>query len=73
MNESTDKPIAGYGDEGAEILVARFATERWNRVEPGLWAMGVNPHAFQQCLKRQQLSLDRLRSVPSGEVTGESR
>jgi hypothetical protein len=55
--DGPDARLTGYGDEGAELLVARFIAEHWERFEPKLWAMKVNPHIFQRWLRRHLRTL----------------
>lgn len=48
------KPIAGYGDTGAEMLAARFIAERMDRFEPWLLAQGLKSSFFQSWIEGQK-------------------
>jgi hypothetical protein len=47
--------VTGYGDEGAEMLAARFIAERMDRFEPWLHARGEDSDSHQLALFRCRL------------------
>jgi hypothetical protein len=68
--ESAERPAAkaplvtGYGDEGAEMLAARFISERMDRFEPWLHARGVKSSFFQCWIETQQWRAQNVLDAP---------
>jgi hypothetical protein len=68
MDETT--LIAGYGDEGAEMLAARFISERMDRFEPWLHARGVKSSFFRRWVDGQQWRAQQVLDAPPGALDG---
>jgi hypothetical protein len=65
MSKCNNPMIAGYGDEGAEMLAARFISERMDRFEPWLHARGFKSSFFLRWIETQRKRAGNVLEVPA--------